>query len=182
MARRASLAASHTVQRSAVDGPSSSPQTARTSPEENHMPHAAVLLRDRRAGGGTGRRCQGWPSDHPPRRTHSRAAGMSSPSLTSSPDQPSNVSRRRRSRGRDGAAGSESRWGGTAAMTVALGWALAATRHYGAVSNAMPTRPSTTPSDGGGAPGYSVSNARTWPGSRRPISLGSYTAPSGVPS
>ena len=80
MAWSASLAASHTAQRSAGGSRSSAPQTARTSPDENHNPHPAVLLRARRVGGGTGLRCHSWPSVQPPRRTHSRAAAILFPS------------------------------------------------------------------------------------------------------
>ena len=86
MASSAPLATSHTLQRFAGGGPSFPAQTARTSPDEYHKPHAAVLLLDRRDDGGTGLRCQGWPSFQPPERTHSRAAVMVGSPLDSAGD------------------------------------------------------------------------------------------------
>ncbi len=104
MPSSASLATSHTAQRFAGGRPSSPPQTARTSPDENHKPHPAVLLRGRRDGGGTGLRCHSWPSVQPPRRTHSRAAAIPFPRAARHSSQAEYMSERRETPGRAGAA------------------------------------------------------------------------------
>ena len=119
MASSAPLATSHTAQRSAGGSASSPAQTASTSPDEYHTPHAAVLLRDRREGGGTGLRCQGWPSFQPPERTHSRAAVMARISPQSAGDAGPE--------GRGRVAGRQSMRGMRPAAIVLGGWELAAT-------------------------------------------------------